>query len=178
MDIKDRTLRLLGLITTHPDKYKDILDLPDHVKKAPEADFMSYMGMILQGILVVNDSSYYLTTHNYEDYVNCMSYIKQYEIAYTRTMPASIRTQFMTYLNLKLPIDWIIPFIKEYQLKLYGDFLYVDAAQKEYLSDFNDERLFEKAEALWNIQYKPLLRYDNRENILAVLKDRKEKNTI
>jgi len=178
MDIKDRTLRLLGLITTHPDKYKDILDLPDYNKKAPDADFMSYMGMILQGILVINESSYYLTTRNYDDYVSCLSIIKKYEIAYTRTMPASIRSQFMTYLNLKLPIEWIIPFIKDYQLKLYGDFLYVNVAEKEYLSDFNDERLHEKAEALWQIQYKPLLQYENRENVLAVLKERKEKNAI
>ena len=72
-------------------------------------------------------------------------------------------------MDLNVPIDWIKPFMKEYQLKLYGNYMYVDFDTKEYLTDFNDIRLIERARDLWTIQYMPLLNYEHREQILNIL---------
>ena len=68
MNIKEHTLKTLAVIQEQPDKYHDLLELPVHVAKVPDAYFMSYMGIVIQGILVINRASESLTKANYRAY--------------------------------------------------------------------------------------------------------------
>lgn len=169
MTIKEHTLKTLAVIQQAPDKYKDVLQLPVHVRPLPPVYFMSYMGMIIQAILIVNAASYEITKKNYAAYSNCVKVFRDNYIAYSRVMSASVKMQFDKYLDLQLPIQCIQPFITEYQLKLYGNYLYIDSDTKEYITDFNDDRLLEKARQVWSIPYTPLLIYPHREEILEIL---------
>lgn len=169
MTLKEHTLKTLAVIQQAPDKYKDVLELPVHVRSLPEVYFMSYMGMIIQAILIVNQASYELTKKNYQAYNSCVKVFRDHDIAYNRVMSASVKVQFDKYLDLQIPTECIKPFIKEYQLKLYGNYLYMDSDTKEYITDFNDDRLLEKARLVWSIQYTPLLTYEYREEILEIL---------
>ena len=169
MNIKEHTLKTLAVIQEQPDKYHDLLELPVHVAKVSDAYFMSYMGIIIQGILVINRASESLTKANYRAYFATCKEIVDKRVAYHRIASASVRDAIKRYMDLNVPIDWIKPFMKEYQLKLYGNYMYVDFDTKEYLTDFNDIRLIDRARDLWTIQYMPLLNYEHRAQILNIL---------
>jgi len=169
MNIKEHTLKTLAVILEQPDKYHDLLELPIHVAKVPDFYFMSYMGIIVQGILVINQASTELNKANYRAYFETCKEIVDKRIAYHRIASASVRDAIKRYMELDVPVDWILPFMREYQLKLYGNYMYVDYDTKEYLTDFNDVRLAKRATDLWTINYTPLLKYEYREQILNIL---------
>ena len=169
MNIKEHTLKTLAVILEQPDKYHDLLELPVHVAKVQDSYFMSYMGIIVQGILVINQASSELTKANYRAYFETCKEVVDKRIAYHRIASASVRDAVKRYMDLNVPVEWIKPFMKEYQLKLYGNYMYVDYDTKEYLTDFNDIRLIERAKDLWTINYTPLLKYEHREQILNIL---------
>lgn len=169
MNIKEHTLKTLAVILEQPDKYHDLLELPIHVAKVSDSYFMSYMGIIVQGILVINQASTELNKANYRAYFETCKEIVDKRIAYHRIASASVRDAIKRYMELDVPVDWIMPFMREYQLKLYGNYMYVDYDTKEYLTDFNDVRLAERATDLWTINYTPLLKYEHREQILNIL---------
>lgn len=169
MNIKEHTLKTLAVILEQPDKYHDLLELPVHVAKVSDTYFMSYMGIIVQGILVINQAGAELNKANYRAYFETCKELMNKRIAYHRIASASVRDAIKNYMELNVPIDWIKPFMKEYQLKLYGNFMYVDYDTKEYLTDFNDTRLIERARELWTMNYQPLLKYEHRTQILDIL---------
>lgn len=169
MDIKDRTLHILAIIRTKPDKYHNILDLPMHAGSVSDVYFMSYLGILVQSILIVNEASHQINQQNYQEYEDCVRVFRENGIAYNREMPRAVRMRFLEYLALDLPIDWIEPFVKEYRLKLFGDFLWVDRETKEYISDFNDTRLLDKLNIVWEIPFEPFDVYPYRLEILERL---------
>lgn len=166
MDIKERTLRILAIIKTKPDKYHNILDLPMHSGRVADSYFMSYLGILIQSILIVNESSMQITKQNYQEYENCVRVFRENGIAYNREMPKAIQSRFHDFLLLDLPISWINPFISEYQLKLFGNFLWMDKDTKEYISDFNDPRMLDRIRVVWEIPFEPFDIYPYRDDIL------------
>lgn len=159
MDIVSNTLAVLAIISKKPDGYKNVLELPRVGKSSPEL-LDTYLGMIIQSVLIVNDSIYNLDSKSLAQYATCLQWFHSHDIAYSRSFAPASYNYLHRLLKLQLPIEWINPTLGDYQLSLFGPYLYVDWAKREYISDFNDSRLRQKALAAWAVDYAPIREYN------------------
>ena len=169
--IEYQTAKILAVIRDkQPYDYQDVLDVP-RIKGARYEDLMTYLGMYLQGILVINDSFDNVTASTMLAYEACCKTIRKEALAFARPIPQPVRTRFQLYLRTNLPVSWIGSFMREYRLHLFGNIMWVDEKKREYISDFNDPRFLHKTKGIWNLDYKPLKEYHRYEEIKARLEE-------
>ena len=169
--IEYQTAKILAVIHyKQPFDYQDVLDVP-RIKGARYEDLMSYLGMYLQGILVINDSFTKITASTMVEYESCCAAVRKGQLATTRPMPPQVLTKFQLYLGTRLPVEWLGSFMQEYRLRLYGSDMWVDKKKREYISDFNDPRFLPKTRSLWAIKYKPLIEYPRYQEIKERLEE-------
>ena len=166
--IEYQAAKVLGVIHAKPHDYQDALELP-RTKEARYGDLMSYVGMYLQGILLINDSFENITLETMPAYEACCSVIRKNNLAYARPIPQQVRIKFQLYLRANLPVQWLSGFIREYRLHLFGSIMWVDQKTREYVSDFNDQRFLDKTRGIWSLDYEPLIRYEHYSEIRDVL---------
>lgn len=166
--IEYQTAKILGVIQAKPHDYQDALELPRN-KKPVFDGVMSYLGIYIQGVLVINDSLYHITADTMSNYEACCSLIRKNNLAYSRPIPQQIRIKFQFYLRSKLPVEWLSGFLREYRLHLFGSVMWVDQKTREYVSDFNDPRFLERTKGIWDLDYAPLKEYSRYEEIKDIL---------
>lgn len=166
--IEYQAAKVLGVIQAKPHDYQDALELPRH-KIALCEDLMSYVGMYVQGILLINESFYHINADTMPAYEACCATIRKNNLAYSRPMPQQVRIKFQLYLRSDLPVEWLSDFLREYRLHLFGSVMWVDQKTREYVSDFNDPRFLEKTMGIWNLNYKPLTTYEHYGKIKKAL---------
>lgn len=164
MDIVSSTLAILSIISKKPDGYKNVLELP-RVGKCSVEFLDSYLGLIVQSVLVVNDSIYNLDSKSLAQYATCLRWFHSHDIAYSRSFAPASYNYLYKLLKLNIPISWIEPTLGDYQLSLFGPYLYVDWANREYISNFNDDRLSNKVKAAWTVDYAPIKNYERFDEI-------------
>jgi len=170
MDIVSNTLAILSIISKKPDGYKNVLELP-RVGRTEQGTLDTYLGMIIQSVLVVNDSIYSLDSKSLAQYATCLRWFHSHDIAYSRSFAPASYNYLYKLLKLNVPISWIEPTLVDYQLSLFGPYLYVDWSHREYISDFNDERLRNKAIAAWSVDYAPIKAYPRYDTIKKRLEE-------
>lgn len=162
--IEYEAAKVLAVIRSKPHDYQDALELQR--KYAPRyEDLMTYVGMYVQGVLIINDSFYQITSDTMFAYETCCRTIRAKNLASARPIPQNVRIQFQKWLRARLPISWLGGFLREYRLHLFGNVMWVDDNTREYVSDFNDPRFLPKVKGIWSLDYKPLKDYDNYEEI-------------
>lgn len=164
MDIVSSTLAILSIISKKPNGYKNVLELP-RVGKCSVELLDSYLGLIVQSVLVVNDSIYNLDSKSLAQYATCLRWFHSHDIAYSRSFAPASYNYLYKLLKLDIPISWIEPTLGDYQLSLFGPYLYVDWANREYISDFNDGRLIKKVRDAWAVDYAPIRNYERFDEI-------------
>lgn len=158
--IEYQTAKVLGVIKASPHDYQDALELPRN--KPPETDsIMSYVGMYVQGILLINESFYHINSDTMAAYESCCNVIRKNNLAYSRPMPQQVRIKFQLYLRANLPVSWLTGFLREYRLHLFGNIMWVDDKTREYVSDFNDARFLSRTKGIWDLEYEPLMSYEH-----------------
>ena len=169
MDIVSNTLAVLSIISKKPDGYKNVLELP-RVEKSSVELLDTYLGLIVQSVLVVNDLIYKLDSKSLAQYATCLRWFYSHDIAYSRSFAPASYNYLYKLLKLNIPISWIEPTLGDYQLSLFGPYLYVDWAKREYISDFNDERLAKKAKDAWTVDYAPIREYHRFDEINEIIR--------
>lgn len=166
--IEYQSAKVLGVIKAKPHDYQDALELPRN--KEPEyGALMSYVGIYVQGVLIINDSFYKVTAETMPAYEACCNIIRKKDLAYSRPIPQPVRIKFQMYLRANLPVEWLSSFLREYRLHLFGNIMWVDNRTREYVSDFNDSRFLEKTRGLWSLDYEPLKNYHRYNEIRKIL---------
>lgn len=166
--IEYQTAKVLGVIKAKPHDYQDALELPRN--KTPRyGDTMTYVGMYVQGILIINESFENISAETMPAYEACCNTIRKSNLAYARPMPQTERIWFQKYLRTRLPISWLSSFLREYRLHLFGNVMWVDDKTREYVSDFDDPRFLWKAQGIWSLDYEPLIRYEHYSEIQNIL---------
>lgn len=166
--IEYEAAKVLGVIHAKPHDYQDALELPRN-KAARYADLMSYVGMYVQGILLINDSFYHIDIGTMPAYETCCSIIRKNNLAYARPIPQQVRIKFQLYLRSNLPVTWLSGFLREYRLHLFGSVMWVDEKKREYVTDFNDPRFLQKTKGIWSLNYEPLKSYEHYDEIKNIL---------
>ena len=156
--IEYQAAKVLGVIHAKPHDYQDALELPRN-EQARYGDLMSYVGMYVQGVLLINQSFYSITAETMPAYEACCATIRAKNLAYSRQIPPAIRIKFQMFLRANLPVGWLDSFLREYRLHLYGSVMWVDTKSREYVTDFNDPRFLEKTVGIWDLDYAPLTTY-------------------
>lgn len=162
--IEYQAAKVLGVIKAKPHDYQDALELPRN-KAALYEDLMSYVGMYIQGVLLINESFNQITSTTMPAYESCCNIIRKNNLAYARPIPQQVRIKFQLYLRANLPVSWLTGFIREYRLHLFGNVMWVDQQKREYVSDFNDPRFLYKTKGIWALDYEPLVQYEHYEAI-------------
>lgn len=162
--IEYQAAKVLGVIRSKPHDYQDALELPRN-KEARYEDLMTYVGMYVQGILLINESFNQITNDTMPAYEACCNVIRKNNLAYARPIPQQVRIKFQLYLRANLPVSWLTGFIREYRLHLFGNVMWVDQQKREYVSDFNDPRFLYKTKGIWALDYEPLVQYEHYEAI-------------
>lgn len=168
--IEYQTAKVLGVIKAKPHDYQDALELPRN-KSACYGDIMSYVGMYLQGVLIINESFNQISAETMPAYEACCNIIRKQNLAYSRPIPQQVRIKFQLYLRANLPVEWLGGFLREYRLHLFGNVMWVDEKKREYVTDFNDERFLYKTKGIWDLDYKPLLEYERYDEIKNILRN-------
>ena len=166
--IEYQAAKVLGVIHAKPHDYQDALELPRN-KAARYGDLMTYVGMYVQGILLINDSFDRITSETMPAYEACCNIIHKQDLAYARPIPQQVRIKFQLYLRANLPVEWLSSFLREYRLHLFGNVMWVDQKKREYVTDFNDERFLYKVKGIWALDYEPLTSYSRYEEIKNIL---------
>lgn len=166
--IEYQAAKVLGVIHAKPHDYQDALELPRN-KAARYGDLMTYVGMYVQGILLINDSFDRITSETMPAYEACCNIIRKQDLAYARPIPQQVRIKFQLYLRANLPVEWLSSFLREYRLHLFGNVMWVDQKKREYVTDFNDERFLYKVKGIWALDYEPLTSYSRYEEIKNIL---------
>lgn len=166
--IEYQAAKVLGVIHAKPHDYQDALELPRN-EQARYDDLMSYVGMYVQGVLVINESFYQITAETMPAYEACCSIIRAKNLAFSRQIPPAIRIKFQMFLRANLPVTWLGSFLREYRLHLYGSVMWVDNKKREYVTDFNDPRFLEKTRGIWDLDYPPLNSYAQADTIRSKL---------
>lgn len=162
--IEYQTAKVLGVIKAKPHDYQDALELP-RTEKPDYENIMSYVGMYVQGILLINQSFYQVSAETMPAYEACCNQIRKHNLAYARPIPQQVRIKFQLYLRSNLPIEWLGSFLREYRLHLFGNIMWVDDKTREYVSDFNDFRFLGRTQGIWSIDYEPLTAYEHYQTI-------------
>ena len=166
--IEYQAAKILGVIHAKPHDYQDALELPRN-KAARYGDLMTYVGMYVQGILLINDSFAHITSATMPAYESCCNIIRKQNLAFARPIPQQVRVKFQLYLRSNLPVEWLSGFLREYRLHLFGSVMWVDQKKREYVTDFNDERFLEKTKGIWALNYAPLITYEHYADIKNIL---------
>ena len=166
--IEYQAAKVLGVIHAKPHDYQDALELPRN-KAARYGDLMSYVGMYVQGILLINDSFDHITSETMPAYEACCNTIRKQDLAYARPIPQQVRIKFQLYLRANLPVEWLSSFLREYRLHLFGNVMWIDQKKREYVTDFNDKRFLHKVKGIWALDYEPLTSYRRYEEIRNIL---------
>lgn len=166
--IEYQAAKVLGVIRAKPHDYQDALELPRN-KEALYDDLMTYVGMYVQGILLINESLNHVTVDTMPAYESVCSIIRKDNLAYSRPIPQQVRIKFQLYLRANLPVEWLYSFLREYRLHLFGSVMWVDQKTREYVSDFDDPRFLNKTQGIWALDYAPLKEYNRYPQIKAKL---------
>lgn len=166
--IEYQAAKVLGVIKAKPYDYQDALELP-RIQTPVYSAVMSYVGMYVQGVLLINESFYTINSKTMPAYEACCNTIRKKDLAYTRPIPQQVRLKFQLYLRANLPVDWLQGFLREYRLHLFGSVMWVDKKTREYVSDFNDPRFLDKTRGLWDLDYLPLTSYERYSEIKTLL---------
>lgn len=166
--IEYQAAKVLGVIKAKPHDYQDALELPRN-QHAEYSSLMSYVGMYVQGILLINESFYKITAETMPAYEACCNAIRKKDLAYARPIPQQVRIKFQLYLRANLPVEWLGGFLREYRLHLFGSVMWVDQKTREYVTDFNDPRFLAKTKGLWDLDYEPLTTYEKYAEIKHIL---------
>lgn len=156
--IEYEAAKVLAVIKAEPHDYQDALEVPRNYAPRYE-DLMTYVGMYVQGILIINDSFYNITSETMFAYESCCKIIREQNLASARPIPQGVRVNFQRWLRSRLPVEWLGSFLREYRLHLFGNVMWVDDETREYVSDFNDPRFLPKTKGIWNLDYAPLKEY-------------------
>lgn len=168
--IEYQAAKVLGVIHTKPHDYQDALELPRN-EQARYGDLMTYVGMYVQGVLLINESFYKITAETMPAYESCCATIRANNWAYSRQIPPAIRIKFQMFLRANLPVTWLDSFLREYRLHLYGSVMWVDDKTREYVTDFNDPRFLAKTIGIWELDYEPLTTYPHYAEIKSALSE-------
>lgn len=171
--IEYQTAKVLGVIKSKPHDYQDALELPRN-KEPLYGDLMSYVGIYVQGVLLINESFDNISVDTMPAYEACCNIIRKNNFAYSRPIPQQVRIKFQMYLRSNLPVSWLSSFLREYRLHLFGNVMWVDEKTREYVTDFNDVRFLEKTKGIWNLDYKPLIEYERYSEIINILNSKEE----